>query len=51
MHDIVCQGGPTPTTYDLTNDLGFIRYVVALLANFHNVWWSLSNEWSQVACK
>ena len=35
----------------MTNDLKFIRYTVARLASFRNVWWSLSNEWNQVGCK
>ena len=27
------------------NDLNYVRYVVARLASFRSVWWSLANEW------
>ena len=27
------------------NDLNYVRYVVARLSSFRNVWWSLANEW------
>ena len=29
----------------------YIRYAVARLAAFDNVWWSMANEWSFVGCK
>merc|ERR1712185_265474 len=46
-----CLGGPNASSYDLTHDLLFVRYIVARLAAFRNVWWSMSNEWSQCSCK
>lgn len=27
------------------NDLHYVRYVVARLSSFRNIWWSLANEW------
>ena len=33
------------------NDVLFLRYIVARLAAFRNVWWSMSNEWNQGGCK
>ena len=32
-------------------DTLFIKYIVARLASFRNVWWSMSNEWNQCTCK
>ena len=46
-----CLGGPNSSTYDLGPDTRFIQFAVARLASFRNVWWSLSNEWNQCACK
>lgn len=46
-----CMGGSDPETYDLTHDLEYVRYAVARLAAFSNVWWSLANEWDLIRCK
>ena len=46
-----CLGGTDYNSYDLTPDFHFIRYIVARLGAYSNVWWSMSNEWSQCACK
>ena len=46
-----CMGGPNASTYDMFPDTRFVRYIVARLASYRNVWWSLSNEWSQCSCK
>ena len=46
-----CLGGSTPATYNISNDQLFLRYIVARIASFRNVWWSMSNEWNQCACK
>jgi len=35
----------------LDNDLHYIRYAVARLSAFSNVWWSMANEWDLIACK
>lgn len=32
-------------------DLAYLRYASARLSAYRNVWWSLANEWSQMACK
>ena len=32
-------------------NLKYIEYIVARLASFHNVWWSISNEWNFVKYK
>eukprot|EP01043_Picozoa_sp_COSAG02_P062553 COSAG02_NODE_8660_length_2488_cov_1.433654_2_plen_437_part_00 len=46
-----CLGGSTPETYNISNDRLFLRYMVARIASFRNVWWSMSNEWNQCSCK
>ena len=46
-----CLGGPNISTYNTSNDRLFLRYIVARIASFRNVWWSMSNEWNQCACK
>ena len=46
-----CLGGHNPLSYDTANDEHFLRYAVARLASFSNVWWSLANEWDLIACK
>ena len=46
-----CLGGPYLSTHDFTPDARFLRYLVARLASFRNVWWSISNEWNQCRCK
>ena len=45
-----CLGGPDVHHYNTTLDELYIDYVVARLASFRNVWWSMSNEWSQLPC-
>ncbi len=32
-------------------DLFYLRYVIARLSAFRNVWWSLANEWDFMGCK
>jgi len=46
-----CLGGPNASDYDLGPDTLFLKYIVARLAAFRNVWWSMSNEWNQCSCK
>ena len=46
-----CMGGRNQSTYDLANDVTYLRYAVARLSSFSNVWWSLANEWDLIACK
>jgi hypothetical protein len=46
-----CMGGRNATTYDTAADVLFLKYIVARLASFRNVWWSMSNEWNQCSCK
>ena len=48
---LACMGGPNASTYDLAPDTLFLQYIIARLAAFRNVWWSMSNEWNQCACK
>jgi hypothetical protein len=48
---LACMGGPNASAYDMYPDTRFVRYIVARLASYRNVWWSLSNEWSQCSCK
>jgi hypothetical protein len=45
-----CLGGVNYSTYSLTHDTLYLRYIIARLASYHNVWWSMSNEWSQCSC-
>lgn len=45
------MGGPNAENYTLTPDLRFLQYIVARIASFRNVWWSMSNEWNQCSCK
>jgi hypothetical protein len=35
----------------LAVDLFYLRYAVARLSAFRNVWWSLANEWDMMECK
>ena len=46
-----CLGGRDAASYDPANDEHYLRYAVARLASFSNVWWSLANEWDLIACK
>ena len=46
-----CLGGHDPLRYGPANDEHYLRYAVARLASFSNVWWSLANEWDLIACK
>ena len=46
-----CRGGDDPSRYAVANDDHFLRYAVARLASFSNVWWSMANEWDLIACK
>jgi len=46
-----CMGGSDAVTYDLHHDIAYVRYVVARLGAFSNVWWSLANEWDFIGCK
>ena len=46
-----CMGGQEPASYDTANDEHYLRYAVARLAAFSNVWWSMANEWDLIACK
>lgn len=32
-------------------NLNYIKYIVARLSSFHNVWWSIANEWDLVKYK
>jgi hypothetical protein len=45
-----CLGGADVEHYNTTLDELYIDYVVARLASFRNVWWSMSNEWNQLPC-
>ena len=45
------MGGRDADTYDLSNDVHYLRYAVARLAAFSNVWWSMANEWDFIRCK
>ena len=37
-----CLGGTNASTYDVSNDAFFLKYIIARLASFRNVWWSMS---------
>ncbi|NDW13161.1 DUF5060 domain-containing protein [Bacteroides sp. 214] len=34
-----------------SSDLNYVRYLVARLASFRNIWWSLANEWDFLKAK
>ena len=46
-----CMGGTDAQKYDTTLDKFYLRYAVARLASYSNVWWSMANEWSFNKCK
>mmetsp|Transcript_32293 Transcript_32293/g.95038 ORF Transcript_32293/g.95038 Transcript_32293/m.95038 type:complete len:415 (-) Transcript_32293:457-1701(-) len=46
-----CMGGRDPSAYNISNDAHYLRYAVARLAAFSNVWWSMANEFDFVGCK
>eukprot|EP01084_Bolivina_argentea_P070030 127386_1 len=55
-----CMGCPYPTygtchnqpdTYNTSNDVFYIKYLVARVASYRHVWWSMANEFSDVKCK
>ena len=48
---LACMGGVNASTYNLAMDTLFLKYIVARLASYRNVWWSMSNEWNQCVCK
>ena len=47
---MACLGGTDPANYNTTLDEFYIKYIVARLASFRNVWWSMANEWNQYPC-
>lgn len=55
FHPYDGQGVPDPhwgfDRMGATNDDRYLRYVVARLAAYRNVWWSLANEWDFVKSK
>jgi len=46
-----CLGGRQAGSYNLSLDTAYLRYAVARLAAYHNVWWSLANEFDLIECK
>eukprot|EP00756_Hemistasia_phaeocysticola_P052539 Hpha_TRINITY_DN27788_c0_g1::TRINITY_DN27788_c0_g1_i1::g.157097::m.157097 len=46
-----CMGGSDAAAYNTSHDQRYLRYVVARLGAFRNVWWSMANEWDLVKCK
>eukprot|EP01084_Bolivina_argentea_P069864 127050_1 len=46
-----CMGGNNANIYDVTNDLFYLKYLVARVAAYRNVWWSMGNEYDRVKCK
>ena len=50
-YDFDCMGGRSDGGYNLKHDLHYIRYAVARLASYANVWWSLANEHDLITCK
>jgi hypothetical protein len=45
-----CLGGSDLRNYNTTLDELYIKYTVARLASFRNVWFSMANEWNQLSC-
>ena len=45
------RGRKLPIRLDAATDDRYVRYVVARLAAFRNVWWSMANEWDLARSK
>ena len=43
--------GESASGYAVANDLRYLRYVVARLGAYSNVWWSMANEFDYIPCK
>ena len=46
-----CMGGRNAATYNITNDLFYLKYIIARIASYRHVWWSMANEFGGIACK
>ena len=46
-----CLGGREAEGYQTAHDRFYLRYIIARLGAYSNVWWSLANEWPYVRCK
>ena len=47
-----CMGGDASgAEYNLSNDIHYLRYAIARLGSYSNVWWSMANEWDFIRCK
>ena len=46
-----CMGGKDMDTYDTSNDIFYLKYVIARYGAFRNIWWSMGNEFDRVGCK
>lgn len=45
------MGGTDPSQYDTANDIFYLKYAVARVASYRNVWWSMANEFNLIKCK
>eukprot|EP01084_Bolivina_argentea_P160253 279078_1 len=46
-----CMGGLNSQTYNVSNDIFYLKYAIARLASYKNVWWSMANEFNLIQCK
>ena len=46
-----CMGGRDAANYSTVNDERYLRYLVARVGAYRNVWYSMANEWDLVKCK
>eukprot|EP00483_Globobulimina_turgida_P008776 UN08794 len=41
----------SPNTYDVSNDLFYLRYIIARISSYRHVWYSIANEFDHISCK
>eukprot|EP01084_Bolivina_argentea_P251604 422046_1 len=40
-----------PDIYNTSNDLFYLRYIIARIASYRHVWYSMANEFDHISCK
>ena len=46
-----CMGGRSATSYNTSNDRFLLKYAIARLASYRNLWWSMADEFNAIQCK
>eukprot|EP01084_Bolivina_argentea_P070034 127391_1 len=46
-----CMGGQNVSTYNVSTDLFYLKYLIARVSAYRNIWWSIANEYDRIVCK